>query len=1230
MQKPYNEAGLRLIKLVEERIVFLDGAMGTMIQQYKLKEEDFRGNRFTESKIDLKGNNDILSLTRPDIIKEIHLQYLEAGADIIETNTFSATTIAQADYHLEDAVYDINFYSAKLAKEAVAEFQKKNPGRECFVAGAIGPTNKTASMSPDVNNPGFRAISFDELKKAYYDQAKALIDGGADILLPETTFDTLNLKACLYAIDELQENLPYKIPVMISITVTDLSGRTLSGQTVEAVWNSVRHAEPLSIGINCALGAREMRPFMAELSRICDVYTSCYPNAGLPNPLAPTGYDETPQMTGKLMAQFAKEGLINIVGGCCGTTPGHIKAIVDAVKDQPVRKVHKTAPATRLSGLEPLNIAPDRAQKFLMVGERTNVTGSPRFAKLIRENKYDEALEIARQQVENGANIIDINFDEGLIDGVAAMTKFLSLVGSEPDISRVPIMIDSSKFEIIEAALKCIQGKAIVNSISLKEGEDVFIHHAKILKRHGAAAVVMAFDEQGQAVEKDHKVQICKRAYDILTQKVGFDPHDIIFDPNILTVATGIEEHNNYAVNFIEAVREIKIQCPGALTSGGVSNISFSFRGNNVVREAMHSTFLFHAIEAGLDMGIVNAGMLQVYEDIPEDLKTKVEDVILNRRTDATERLVELAEKLKGTGEKKESESLAWREKSLQDRISHSLVHGITQFIEQDTLEALKQFERPLDVIEGPLMAGMKIVGDLFGSGKMFLPQVVKSARVMKKAVSVLEPIMEEEKKNNPNYREQGVIVIATVKGDVHDIGKNIVGVVLACNGYKVVDLGVMVSIDKILKAAKEHKADFIGMSGLITPSLDEMIFNAEEMEKEGFKIPLLIGGATTSKAHTALKIAPKYNGAVCQIADASQVVEVCSKLANPNTREAYKAQLKKEQQKLREHFEANRSHTSFTPIAEARTRKPQIDWNKANLTKPNKIGLQSWKDIPLEEITPFIDWSPFFWTWEMKGAYPQILDNPKYGQEAKKLFNDAKEMLKEWTQKKLLRPCATWGLWPANGEDDDITLYSSEERKETVAQFHFLRQQRLENNQEARCLADFVAPKGYQDYAGAFVVTAGDQVEKIAQEYEKIGDDYKSILAKALGDRIAEALAEMLHKKVRVDWNYESANQFTNEELIKEKYRGVRPAPGYPACPDHTEKWTIWKLLDAVKTTGVTLTENLAMYPASSVCGYYFGADQSKYFNLGKIDRDQLEDYAKRKGMNVKDLERWLGPVLL
>jgi len=1231
MKKPYSKAGLRLQQLLKERIVFLDGAMGTMIQQYKLTEEDFRGNVFIDHPVDIKGNNDLLAITQPKIIKTIHTEYLEAGADIIETNTFSGTTVAQADYHLESIVDDINFLSAKLAREAADEFMKNNPGRECFVAGAIGPTNKTASMSPDVNSPGFRAISFDELKQAYYQQCQKLIEGGADVLLPETTFDTLNLKACLCAIDELEQTLDYRIPVMISITITDLSGRTLSGQTVEACWNSIRHAHPLSVGINCALGAREMRPFMAELSRICDIATSCYPNAGLPNPLAPTGYDETPSMTGKLMAQFAKEGLINIVGGCCGTTPGHIKAIVDEVKNQPPRQIVPQAPATRLSGLEPLNIDPNRAQRFLMVGERTNVTGSPRFAKLIRENKYDEALEVARQQVENGANIIDINFDEGMIDGVAAMTKFLHLIASEPDIARVPIMIDSSKFEIIEAALKCIQGKAIVNSISLKEGEAKFIEQAKTLLRYGASAVVMAFDEHGQAVEKDHKVSICKRAYDILTKQVGFDPADIIFDPNILTVATGIEEHNNYAVNFIEAVREIKIVCPGALTSGGVSNISFSFRGNNLVREAMHSAFLFHAITAGLDMGIVNAGMLQLYEDIPPELKEHVEDVLFNRREDATERMVELAERLKGTGEKKEAEVLKWREGSLEERISHSLVHGIVQFIDQDTEEALKKYGKPLLVIEGPLMDGMKVVGDLFGAGKMFLPQVVKSARVMKRAVAVLEPMMEEEKRNNPNAREQGVFVIATVKGDVHDIGKNIVGVVLACNGYKVIDLGVMVSCDKILRAAKEHKADFIGMSGLITPSLDEMIFNAQEMERDGFKIPLLIGGATTGKAHTALKISPHYSGAVCQIGDASLVVEVCTKLLNPETKDAYLAQLKQEQENLRQHYEANRSDIQFTKIEKARAQKLKVDWNSLTLPTPKKLGLQNWRDIPLSEIAPYIDWSPFFWTWEMKGAYPQILDNPKYGDEAKKLLKDGQKMLQEWINQRKLHPRAVWGLWPANSQGDDIQVYTDEKRNEVLSTFHFLRQQRLQNESDtARSLADFVAPAPFKDYCGAFVVTAGPEVEAIAEEYKNKGDDYLSIMAKAVGDRIAEALAEMLHKKVRDEWGISDPEGFTLQDLIKEKYRGVRPAPGYPACPDHTEKPTIWKLLDAKKVTDVYLTENLAMHPASSVCGYYMGHSESKYFNLGKIDRDQLADYAKRKGQTEKELERWLSPNLL
>jgi 5-methyltetrahydrofolate--homocysteine methyltransferase len=1223
-----NQAFKKLHSLLEERIVFMDGAMGTMIQQHKLNEEDFRGERFKDHTHDLKGNNDLLSITRPDIIEEIHYEYLKAGADIIETNTFSGTRIAQADYKLEDVVPELNRESASIAKRACERILKEE-GRVCFVAGAMGPTNRTASMSPDVNNPAFRAISFDELKIDYYEQAKALVEGGADILLPETTFDTLNLKAALFAIQDLKEELGLDIPVMISITITDQSGRTLSGQTVEACWNSIRHANPISIGINCALGAREMRPFMAELSRIAPIYTSCYPNAGLPNPLAATGYDETPDMTGGLMKDFAEDGLINIVGGCCGTTPAHIAAIVKQVKAVKPRSLPPQKEAMRLSGLEPLTISDERVTKFFMVGERTNVTGSPKFSRLIKEGKYEEALDVGRSQVENGANIIDINFDEGLIDGVESMSHFLNLVAAEPDISRVPIMIDSSKWEVIEAGLKCVQGKAIVNSISLKDGEEAFLEKARLVKKYGAATVVMAFDEKGQAAEKDDKVRICKRAYDLLVEKIDFDPRDIIFDPNILTVATGMEEHNNYAVDFLEAVREIKQVCPGALTSGGVSNLSFSFRGNNIVREAMHSCFLYYAIEAGLDLGIVNAGMLEVYESINPELKEKVENVLFNKSLEATDELIDFSEQFKGQSNKKDRNDLSWREMELQERITHSLVQGITEYIERDTEEARSGLGRPLDVIEGPLMAGMRVVGELFGAGKMFLPQVVKSARVMKKAVAYLEPYMDEEKRKNPNQKEQGTFLIATVKGDVHDIGKNIVGVVLACNGYKVEDMGVMVSCDQILKRAEEINADIIGLSGLITPSLDEMIFNAQEMEKRGLKVPLLIGGATTSKMHTAVKIAEHYSQPIVQVGDASLVVDVCSKLLSDKESDKYRLEIKESQQKLRERFNQG-DERKLLPLNEAREKAPKIDWQKIKLEAPDKTGLSTWDKIPLDQIVPFIDWSPFFWTWQMKGTYPKILESDKYGVEAKKLFKDASKMLTDIVKNNRFNPKAVWGLWPANSEGDDVRLFKDEDRRDTLEVLHFLRQQK--QNDESlpyRSLADFVAPKGYNDYCGGFVVTMGDEVESYSKTFQDQGDDYSSIMVKAIGDRLAEALAEMLHKKVRDNWKFGLKEELTQEQLIKEKYRGVRPAPGYPACPDHTEKEIIWRLLDAEKNTGAILTENFAMYPASSVSGFYMQYPDSKYFNLGTIGPDQLEDYSLRKGKTVEEMKRWLSPNL-
>ena len=1221
-----------LHSILEKRIVILDGAMGTMIQRYQLTEEDFRGEVFKDHPKDLKGNNDLLAIVRPDILREIHTQYLEAGSDIIETNTFSGTQLGQADYGLEAYVKQINVESAKVAKEACLDFMKKHPERKCFVAGALGPTNRTASISPDVNNPAFRAVTFDDLVENYSEQIEALVEGGVDILLPETTFDTLNLKAALFAVTEFNRKRSEPIPLMISVTITDASGRTLSGQTVEAFWNAVRHANPLSVGINCALGAQEMRPYIQELAKISDCYISCYPNAGLPNPLSDTGYDEKPEDTSGFLADFAQSGFVNLVGGCCGTTPDHIRAIAQTLKDLPARKIPTQERATRLSGLEPLTVQPGQ---FLMVGERTNVTGSPRFAKLIKNGDFDEALSVARQQVESGANILDINFDEGMLDSQHCMTHFLRLIAAEPDISRVPIMIDSSKWSVIEAGLKCVQGKAIVNSISLKEGEEVFLEQARLIKQYGAATVVMAFDEKGQAATKDHKVQICQRAYHLLTTKAGFPAEDIIFDPNILTVATGIEEHDNYAVDFIEAVREIKKTCPGVLTSGGISNISFSFRGNNVVREAMHSAFLFHAIKAGLDMGIVNAGMLAVYEDINPELLEKVEDVLLNRRKDATENLLDYAEKVKDQkGQKRESDE-SWRQLPLQERITHALVKGITTHIEEDTEEARQKLDRPLDVIEGPLMEGMKVVGDLFGSGKMFLPQVVKSARVMKQAVAYLNPFMEEEKKLNANLlNDQKVFVIATVKGDVHDIGKNIVAVVLACNGYRVVDLGVMVKIDDIIKAIEEHKADIIGMSGLITPSLDEMIFNAQEMQRRGLKLPLLIGGATTSKLHTAVKIAPHYQGPVIQVGDASLVVEICSHALSPKTQKTYIEQLKDTQERLRENFQRSKNgDNDYLSLQEARENKFATDWKSQEIPAPEFFGVKVFNDILMEEIIPYIDWSPFFWTWELKGTYPHILGHEHYGQEAKNLFDDAQKLLKRIVKEKRFNPRAVIGFWRAQSDGDDVLIKVGD----STQTLHFLRQQKpkVGAQKTAFCLSDFICPQeeleklGKEDSIGAFVVTAGQEVDDFAKYFESMNDDYNAIMVKALGDRIAEALAEMFHKKARDFYGFGKKEDLQYQDLIQEKYRGIRPAPGYPACPDHLEKLTLWKLMDVEKNLNVTLTENLAMNPAASVSGYYFSHPQAKYFNVGPLNKDQIEDYAKRKNMDVKSIERWLGSNL-
>ncbi|MBS1516903.1 MAG: methionine synthase [Bacteroidetes bacterium] len=1213
-------------ELLKSRILVLDGAMGTMIQRYKLEEEDFRGERFKDHKHPLKGNNDLLSITRPDIIREIHSKYFEAGADIAETNTFSSTSIAQADYKLEHLVYEMNVQSAKIAKEVAAEYTERDPDKPRFVAGSLGPTNKTASLSPDVNDPGYRAVTFDELVNAYYEQSRGLMDGGADILLVETIFDTLNAKAALFAIEKLFYETGKRIPVMVSGTITDASGRTLSGQTVEAFLYSVNHLELLSIGFNCALGAKQLRPHISTISEKSDLLISAHPNAGLPNEFGE--YDETPDSTAFQIEEFLKEGLLNIVGGCCGTTPEHIKAISGVVKKYKPRVPPVIPSFPRFSGLEPLEVY--IGSNFVNVGERTNVTGSAQFKKLIVEEKYEDALSIARHQVEGGAQIIDVNMDEGMLDSEEVMTKFLNLIGSEPDISKLPIMIDSSKWSVIEAGLKCVQGKAIVNSISMKEGEDKFIESARKVKMYGAAVIVMAFDEKGQADTYERKIEICRRAYDILTKKVGFKPEDIIFDPNILTVATGIEEHNNYAVDYMRATKWIKENLPGAQVSGGVSNISFSFRGNNVVREAMHSAFLYHAIKAGMDMGIVNPGMIEVYEEIPKDLLERVEDVLLNRRPDATERLVEFAENIKHKG-KVQVKDETWRKMGVKERLTHSLVKGIVDYIDEDTEEARKMFDKPIQVIEGPLMDGMNVVGDLFGEGKMFLPQVVKSARVMKKAVAYLLPYIEAEK--TVDSKPKGKILLATVKGDVHDIGKNIVGVVLGCNNYDVVDLGVMVPCEKILEAARNEKADVIGLSGLITPSLDEMVHVAKEMEREGFDIPLLIGGATTSKVHTAVKIEQNYKrGQTIHVLDASRSVPVVGNLLNEN-KGTFEAEIKEEYSKLREHHLKNKVQKNYLKYEDAKKNKFAIEFKKEDIAVPEFTGIKVFDDYSIEEIAEYIDWSPFFRTWEMAGKYPDILQDKVVGEQATNLFLDAKNLLKDIIREKRLKAKAVIGIWHANSTGDDIEVYTDESRTKVLKTLHTLRQQNEKSaGQPNFALSDYIAPKesGLKDYIGGFAVTAGIGIEKWIKKYNEEHDDYNKIMTQALADRLAEAFAELLHKRVRTEyWGYDKNEKLENDDLISEKYRGIRPAPGYPACPDHTEKWTLFELLQAEKNTGIKLTESLAMYPASSVSGFYFAHPQSRYFGLGKISRDQIEDYAKRKGMSVEETEKWLSPVL-
>jgi 5-methyltetrahydrofolate--homocysteine methyltransferase len=1221
----------KIHSLLEQRILILDGAMGTMIQRHNLEEKDYRGERFKDWPCDLKGNNDLLSITQPQIIKEIHTQYFEAGADIIETNTFSATRIAMADYQMEDLAYEMSVTGAKIAREVADEMTIKTPDKPRFVAGVLGPTNRTASISPDVNDPGFRNVTFDGLVEAYYEATKGLVKGGADLLLIETVFDTLNAKAAIFAVHKYFDDYQLRLPIMISGTITDESGRVLSGQTTEAFWNSVRHAQPLSIGLNCALGPEQLRQYVAELSNISETYVSAHPNAGLPNEFG--GYDTTPDQMAAEIVEWAQSGFLNIVGGCCGSTPDHIRAIKSAVEKCSPRKLPEIPIACHLSGLEPCTI--DKDSLFVNVGERTNVTGSARFKRLIKEDKYEEALKVARQQVENGAQIIDINMDEGLLDSKEVMTKFLNLVAAEPEIAKVPIMIDSSKWEVLEAGLKYIQGKGIVNSISLKEGEEKFIEHAKLIRRYGAAAIVMAFDEQGQADTKARKVEICQRAYHILIEQLGFPPEDIIFDPNIFAVATGIEEHNNYAVDFIEAIREIKQNLPHAMISGGVSNVSFSFRGNNPVREAIHSVFLYHAIKAGMDMGIVNAGQLAIYEDLSEELRERVEDVILNRRTDATERLLEIADKYKGDGSTQDNKpNLAWRDAPVGKRLEHALVKGITDYIEEDTEEARQQAERPIHVIEGPLMDGMNVVGDLFGEGKMFLPQVVKSARVMKKAVAFLMPYIEAEKGEGGAIKTQGKILMATVKGDVHDIGKNIVGVVLQCNNFEVVDLGVMVAAETILKTAREQNCNMIGLSGLITPSLDEMVHVAKEMERQGFELPLLIGGATTSKVHTAVKIEPNYNHPVVYVTDASRAVGVAQSLLSKELKAKYVKQISEEYAQIREQRAKQQGQRQKFTLPQAKANKLAINWNDYTPPKPTFLGLKVFEDYSLEELRKRIDWTPFFRTWELSGRYPQIFEDKKVGVEARKLYDDAQAMLDQIINEKWLKANAVIGFFPANSvNDDDIEVYSDDNRTEVKTVLHHIRQQMSKTKSKPNlCLTDFIAPKntGLADYIGVFAVTTGIGIDEHVARFEKAHDDYSSILLKALADRLAEAFAEQMHHQVRKQfWGYAPDENFSNEELIKEAYRGIRPAPGYPACPDHTEKATLWTLIQPEKHAGMTLTESFAMLPTAAVSGWYFSHPQAQYFGTGKIEKDQVEAYAQRKSLTVAEVERWLAPVL-
>ena len=1224
-----NTERIELFKsLLGQRILILDGGMGTMIQNQKLTEADYRGDRYKDWESDLKGNNDLLVLTQPELIKQLHNAYLDAGADIIETNSFNANRISMADYHMEELSYELNVAAARLAREAADSRTEQQPDKPRFVTGVLGPTNRTASISPDVNDPGKRNIDFDTLRAAYAEACRGLIAGGADLLLIETIFDTLNAKAAIFAIHEVFDEVGYKLPIMISGTITDQSGRTLTGQTTEAFYNSIAHAEPISVGLNCALGPKDLRQYVKELSRMAGTHVSAHPNAGLPNEFGE--YDEGPEEVAGEIREWAEQGFLNIVGGCCGTMPEHIQAIHEAVKPYAPRALPAIPKATRLSGLEPCNISEDSL--FVNIGERTNVTGSKKFLRLIKEEDYETAQEVALNQVENGAQVIDINMDEGLLDAKTCMVRFLNLISAEPEISRVPIMLDSSKWEVIEAGLKCIQGKGIVNSISLKEGEENFLEQARLIRRYGAATVIMAFDEQGQADTQARKVEICSRAYRILTEKLDFPPEDIIFDPNIFAVATGIEEHNNYGVDFIEAVRDIRQNLPYAKVSGGVSNVSFSFRGNNPVREAIHAVFLYHAIRAGMSMGIVNAGQLAVYDDIPEQLRERVEDVVLNRRDDATERLLDIADEYRESGGAKQVEDAEWRNQPVEKRLEHALIKGIADYIEEDTEQARQNAAAPIDVIEGPLMNGMNVVGDLFGQGKMFLPQVVKSARVMKKATAYLFPFIEAEKAESGG-ETAGKILMATVKGDVHDIGKNIVGVVLQCNGYEVVDIGVMVPADQILKTARDENCDIIGLSGLITPSLDEMVNVAKEMQRLEFNVPLLIGGATTSKIHTAVKIAPQYENPAIYVPDASRAVGVASNLLSKTLREPYVAEIREEYENLRVEREAKGSSRKLIAIEDARANKVPIDWASYTPPAPTFTGVKVFEDYPLTELTERIDWTPFFQAWELAGRFPRILEDEVVGEQATKLFEDAKAMLAKLVAEDWLTARAIIAWFPANSVGDDIEIYTDDSRSEVLLTLHHLRQQMARpQGQPNFCLADFIAPKdsGVADYLGAFAVTAGIGIDEHLERFEADHNDYDSIMLKALADRLAEAFAERMHERVRKEfWGYAPDEALDNDALIAEKYQGIRPAPGYPACPDHTEKGLLWELIQPQQRIGLSLTETYAMWPTAAVSGWYLSHPNCRYFGIGKIAKDQVEDYAKRKGMAVETAEKWLSPVL-